>query len=71
MGDFLSKLFVSPEDLPDNGYGIVQLLFLLIVYGYILSYASNMISDGSELLLLIPALAGIVGSVGTYRLQPK
>lgn len=25
--------------------------------------ASNMISDGSELLLLVPAVAGIVGSV--------
>lgn len=28
-----------------------------------LNSASNMISDGSELLLLVPSLAGIVGSV--------
>ncbi len=27
------------------------------------SSASNMISDGSELLLLVPSLAGVVGSV--------
>ena len=32
-------------------------------YGYILFMASNMLSDGSELLLLVPSLAGIVGSV--------
>ncbi len=32
-------------------------------YGYMLSYGSNMISDGSELLLLVPSLAGIVGSI--------
>jgi len=65
MGNFPSNLFVSPESLPDDAYGFIQLIFLLLVYGYILSWSSNLISDGSELLLLIPALAGIVGSVGT------
>lgn len=29
----------------------------------VLMQASNLISDGSELLLLVPALAGVVGSV--------
>ena len=33
------------------------------MYAYVLMFASNMISDGSELLLLIPSLAGLVGSV--------
>jgi hypothetical protein len=63
MGSFMTKLFVDPGELPHDGYGIVQLIFLTLVYGYILSYSSNMISDGSELLLLIPSVAGIVGSV--------
>lgn len=41
----------------------MQVIFLMLVYGYILSFASNMISDGSELLLLVPSLRNIVGSV--------
>lgn len=40
-----------------------QLLFLSMVYAYILCEGSNLISDGSELLLLVPSIAGIVGSV--------
>jgi len=51
-------LFIDPSDLD-----WIPLLFLLAVYGYILYTASNMISDGSELLLLIKSVAGIVGSV--------
>ena len=43
--------------------GLFQLIFLGVAYAYILCYASNMISDGSELLLLIPSVAGLVGSV--------
>lgn len=43
--------------------GLMQLLFLALAYGYILFYASNLIADGSELLLLIPSIAPIVGSV--------
>ena len=34
----------------------------ILLPGYVLFVASNMISDGSELLLLIPSIAGIVGS---------
>jgi len=63
MGFALSDLFVDVTTLPDDGYGLVQLFFLTLVYGCVLYFASNMISDGSELLLLIPSLAGIVGSV--------
>eukprot|EP00981_Chlorochromonas_danica_P003949 scaffold748_cov176-Ochromonas_danica.AAC.3 len=58
-----SDFFISVETLPENGYGFVQLLFLGAVYGYGLTYASNLISDGSELLLLVPAWAGLIGSV--------
>ncbi|CAM9382036.1 unnamed protein product [Chrysoparadoxa australica] len=55
--------FIDPADLPEGTDGGVQLCFLLVVYGYILFIASNMISDGSELLLLVPSMAGMVGSV--------
>jgi hypothetical protein len=58
----LDDLFVDPTELPENVYGFIQLLFLLIAYGYILFVASNFISDGSELLLLVPSVAGLVGS---------
>jgi hypothetical protein len=58
-----SDLFIDPSLFPDNGYGFVQVLTLGAVYGYVLMYASNLISDGSELLLLVPSLSGIVGSV--------
>lgn len=39
------------------------LIWLLLSYGYVLFYASNLISEGSELLLLIPSMAGLVGGV--------
>jgi Ca2+-binding EF-hand superfamily protein len=41
----------------------VQLAIITIIYGYILFASANMIGDGSELLLLVPSLAGLVGSV--------
>lgn len=50
-------------DVPDNGFGFFQLLFLGAVYAYILFTAANLISSGSELLMLIPSLKGIVGPV--------
>jgi Ca2+/Na+ antiporter len=40
-----------------------QLLFLTVVDAVILYKSSNLIADGSELLLLIPSLAGLVGSI--------
>jgi len=55
--------FIDVKALPDNEYGLVQVLFLGLVYGYFLMYGSNLISDGSELLLLVPSLKGIVGSI--------
>eukprot|EP00051_Salpingoeca_urceolata_P022048 m.352557 g.352557 ORF g.352557 m.352557 type:complete len:639 (-) comp19903_c6_seq3:847-2763(-) len=46
-----------------KAFGGVQVFFLMAVYGYVLSWASNLISDGSELLLLVPSMRGIVGTV--------
>jgi Ca2+/Na+ antiporter len=43
--------------------GLVQVLTLLAVYGFVLYTASGLIAEGSELLLLVPSLRGIVGSV--------
>lgn len=63
MGDTLTKLFIDPKLLPNSGFGFFQVSFIGAVYGKILFDASNLISDGSELLLLIPSFAGIVGSI--------
>lgn len=58
----IADFFVDPKALPEDGYGFVQLLTLMAAYGYMLFVASNLIADGSELLLLVPSLAGLVGS---------
>jgi len=63
MGAEIGKLFVDPEQLPNNFGGFVQLLFLMMCYAYFLSTGSHFISDGSELLLLVPSIAGLIGSV--------
>jgi len=49
----LEDLFIDVASLPKDGYGFFQLLCVGGVYGYILMIASGMISDGSELLLLV------------------
>lgn len=59
----IEDFFIDVQTLPDNIYGTVQLAFLGTTYGFILMYASYLITNGSELLLLVPSLAGIVGSV--------
>ncbi|CEP00402.1 EF-hand domain-containing protein [Plasmodiophora brassicae] len=56
-------LFIDVADLPRNGYGLVQIIFLGIVYGFFLKQGSGSISDGSELLALIPSISYVVGSV--------
>lgn len=43
--------------------GLTGLLWLFGTYGYVLYYASGLIGEGSELLLLVPSLAGLVGGV--------
>merc|ERR1712137_1314214 len=46
-----------------NELTLLQTIVLMGVYGYVLFIASNLISDGSELCLLVPAYAPLVGSV--------
>jgi Ca2+/Na+ antiporter len=48
---------------PPSQMTLGQLFFNAAIYGYVLSEASNLISDGSELLLLVPRLAPVVGSI--------
>ena len=57
------KLLENNDYCEKSFFGFVQLLILLVVYGYILFWASNMISDGSELLMFVPSLKDLVGSV--------
>lgn len=52
------SLFVNPQIMND-----AQIAMFMCFYGYILFAASGLISDGSELLLLVPRLAPIVGSI--------
>ena len=75
-GAMLSNAFIPPDSIlgcdedgcmapfssGDWAWGLVQVLSLTFCYAYILFTASNMLSDGSELLLLVPSMAGIVGS---------
>jgi len=56
-------IYIDVEDFPDNGFGMCQLIFLLAVYGYILFVGSNLVGDGAELLLLVPSISGVVGSI--------
>lgn len=54
----------SWSPFPDAaGLTMQQVLFLTGMYGYVLFNAANILSDGSELLLLVPQLAPIVGSI--------
>jgi len=54
---------LAPFSTADWYWGMVQVLGMAAAYGYVLFTASNMLSDGSELLLLVPSISGIVGSV--------
>jgi len=49
---------IDPADVGTTG-----LLWLFISYGYALYYAADLIGEGSELLLLVPSMAGLVGGV--------
>jgi len=48
---------ISPSDVGNSG-----LLWLLLSYGYVMFVSSNYISEGLDLLLLVPSMAGLVGS---------
>lgn len=49
---------IDPADV-----GVTGLLWLFLSYGYALFYAANLIGEGSELLLMVPSMAGLVGGV--------
>mmetsp|Transcript_37711 Transcript_37711/g.87834 ORF Transcript_37711/g.87834 Transcript_37711/m.87834 type:complete len:555 (-) Transcript_37711:353-2017(-) len=49
-------------DIDPDSVGNTGLLWLLLSYGYVLFISSNFISHGLDLLLLIPSMAGLVGS---------
>mmetsp|Transcript_27114 Transcript_27114/g.54226 ORF Transcript_27114/g.54226 Transcript_27114/m.54226 type:complete len:554 (+) Transcript_27114:390-2051(+) len=48
---------IDPADTGNSG-----LIWLLLSYGYVLFISANLISKGLDLLLLVPSLAGLVGS---------
>lgn len=48
---------IEPSEVANCG-----LIWLFLTYGYVLYFSSGLISEGSDLLLLVPAYAGIVGS---------
>jgi len=43
--------------------GVTGLLWLFLSYGFALYQGANLISEGSDLLLLVPSMAGLVGGV--------
>lgn len=53
----------APFESADWAWGLVQCSSLMGLYGYILYNASNVLAEGSELLLLVPSISGIVGSI--------
>lgn len=54
---------LSGQPFEFSSNGMSHIVFLLLAYGFVLYNASSLISNGSELLLLVPAMADIVGSV--------
>lgn len=56
----MDQFFIDPKGLPSGFDGVVQMLFLGLAYGFILMKAATIISDASELLLLVynPAIIG-------------
>lgn len=52
-----------PIAIEPSEVGLTGLVWLLLSYGYVLYFASNLIAQGSDLLLLVPSMAGLVGGV--------
>jgi hypothetical protein len=64
----LNGTVTTTDFIPQDGFGLFQLIFIILVYGYILASASKMIADGSELLLLVMD-PGIVGEAVLIALR--
>lgn len=60
--DYLDNFLPVPL-LPAGLCSNFQLILELVLYGNVMLTAADFIGDGSELLLLIPAIAPLVGSV--------
>lgn len=56
--DFSGSMWIEPDSVNNSA-----LFFLTVIYAVILYQSSNLISSGSELLLLVPAVASLVGSI--------
>jgi len=54
---------MSFPSINTESVGLTGLVWLLVSYGYVLYVASSLISEGSDLLLLIPSISDLVGSV--------
>ena len=63
MGSDFSNIFIDVYSLDNDTFGFVQLIYLTLTYGFILFIAATLIFDGSEYLLLIPSISGIVGTI--------
>jgi Ca2+/Na+ antiporter len=63
MSEEESGWFIDLKGLPEDGHGLFQVITLGALYGYGLLFGSDLISNGSELLLLVPSIAGMVGSI--------
>ena len=55
--------WMAPTVTTPASVGVTGLLWLFLSYGYALYFAANLIGEGSELLLLVPSMAGLVGGV--------
>ena len=49
--------------LPEGLFGNIQLFGLMAGYGFMLMNAATLIGDGAELLLLVPSMATLVGTL--------
>jgi Ca2+/Na+ antiporter len=64
MGSFGGDEMEYVEDVCSNKFGgFAQLLLLLVVYGAVLFKSADVLSDGSELLMFVPSIKDVVGSI--------
>ncbi len=59
---FLAQLFAVPNEL-HSGAGTAQIVILLVAYSYVLMRASQLMSDGARLLILVRSVSSIMSGV--------
>jgi len=57
------NLFIDVSVVEDSGYGYFQLVSLLIIYFVLLWVGSYLIVSGTELLIFLPGMSSVVGSI--------